>query len=264
MSRYWKGRNVSCAIRRSLAASASWMTSSGVIRSATSGPGPPLPSSRYSTIPRRPFFFSPSARLRSSGHAVVAHLTVRVHDQDGVEFAGRQPRVFGRTQDGLHVPQAFTLNATLDRLDHLPLHVLGVDAAVGAHTPRETDREPAAARTDVGDERPVTDPERVHDAARLLPCVPVRPFEQAEVARGEQPAVPLAVLGPHGWHEPRRDQESQEGRRDRRPARPEGPQTHVPLGRVAHRSRLYFRHYVARLLRQHRRPHHPHIHGPSA
>ena len=130
ISRYWNGRNVSCASRRSPAASASSNHALG---------GDAVVGLRARAEPVRLVVddAEPAVALERLGEVaqqrlLVLHLVVGVHDQHHVELLGRQPRVLGGAEHGADVAQALALHATRDGLDHLRLHVLGVDAAVRA------------------------------------------------------------------------------------------------------------------------------------
>ena len=76
--------------------------------------------------------------------------------------------------------------APLDRFEHQRLDVLGVDKAGLSDATRQTDREPAAARAEIGDHRPFGELERVHDLFGLLPLIAVGALEQAQVERWEE------------------------------------------------------------------------------
>ena len=61
------------------------------------------------------------------------------------------------------------------------------DAACEAHG------EPPRTGADVGDDRGLGDPERIHDLIGVLPDVPIGCFEEAEILRWKQAAVRLAA-----------------------------------------------------------------------
>ena len=106
---------------------ASAMTRAGSIRSSGGGPGPSRPSG------------SPRCRAARCGFRARAHIAQKrhpvLHLAVGVDDAGRRRagcQAAGgrrRAEHGAHVAQALALDAPLDRLDHLRLDVLGVDAA---------------------------------------------------------------------------------------------------------------------------------------
>ena len=114
---------------------------------------------------------------------------VRIDDDDRVEACDGEIRVASLSARSLDVLQPFALDAPLDRLEHLALHVLRVDDAIGADASRQMNREPARACADVGDLRSVGDVQHVHDLFRLLPCGAVGAFEESEIDRWKQAAV---------------------------------------------------------------------------
>jgi hypothetical protein len=95
-------------------------------------------------------------------------------------------RIGGRAEHGADVTQVLALDAASDRLDHLPLNVLGVDDAVRADSAREVHREPAACCADLRDDGALGDEERVHDLIRLLPLLAIGRFEESQIERVEQ------------------------------------------------------------------------------
>ena len=100
----------------------------------------------------------------------------------------------GGAQQRSDVRQVLALRAPADQLDHLRLDVLGVHDAVRADAAGELDREPAAARPEIGDDGAVGDPSVVHDQFGRLPLIAIGRFEQPEILRREQ-AV-LCALAP--------------------------------------------------------------------
>jgi hypothetical protein len=89
----------------------------------------------------------------------------------------------------LHVGEALGRGTTLDRREHFLLDIDGVDDSIRTNTTREANREPAAAGTDVANDRGVGDAELVHDFVRVLPHVAIGGFEEPEVLRREQSSV---------------------------------------------------------------------------
>src|SRR5262249_14208858 len=123
----------------------------------------------------------------------ILNLVVGVHDEDGVQRKVPQPWVDRRSKDRPDVVQAFARRAPFDRVDHLPLDVLGIDDSVRADLAREPYRNPSASGAQVGDRAAVADAERVHDLIWPLPGVTVWPFELTEILRTKQPGALLSV-----------------------------------------------------------------------
>ena len=115
----------------------------------------------------------------------IGKLRVGVDDEHGLQ-AGFEACVRGRPEHGRDVAQLLAFDAAADRFDHLRLDVFGEHPAVRPDPARQADREPAAARADVGDAGAVRDLQQVHDAVRLLPLVAIRRLEQDELFRREQ------------------------------------------------------------------------------
>ena len=125
------GGNPSARHQRRPAASASLMTRSGSTRSSIGGPGP-QPSLVKSTIPMRPSGFN-DLRDVPQQHDRFFHLVIRVDDQHGIELARGQPgsdAVPSIVLDAAAAP--LSSDPSVDRLDHLALDVLRVDACRSA------------------------------------------------------------------------------------------------------------------------------------
>ena len=123
---------------------------------------------------------------------------VRVDDDGGVE-SFRQPRIARRAEDGTDVRQVFHLHPLADDLQHRRLDVFGVHDAVRSDAPRDVEREPGAARPQIGDDRSVRDAERIHDLLGLLPLIAIGGVEQAEIVGLEELALRRTRLGRIGW-----------------------------------------------------------------
>ena len=111
-----------------------------------------------------------------------------------------------RAEHGDDVGVALALHAALDGLDHQSLHIDRVHSAVRADAPREPDREPSAARSEVGDDGAFRDVQRIHHLIGLLPRLAIGRFEQSEILRSEQPrlaspALPAVLLLSRRQHE---------------------------------------------------------------
>ena len=84
---------------------------------------------------------------------------IRIDHQDGVQRRGRKARVAALAEHRLHVQQSLGRHSARNRREHLRLHVLGVDRAIGPDAPRQANREPAGAGADVGNDRCLGDAE---------------------------------------------------------------------------------------------------------
>src|SRR5262245_55001222 len=75
------------------------------------------------------------------------------------------------------------LHPPVDCFNHLWLDVFCVDEPVWSDPPGQSDFEPAAACAEIGDDRAVCDPERVHDLVGLVPLVAIGRFKQPKILR---------------------------------------------------------------------------------
>src|SRR5207237_285221 len=103
--------------------------------------------------------------------------------------------IAGRAEHRPHVEKVFALDALPDRFDHRALDVLRVHDSIWTDAASEVQCEPAAAGTDVRDDRSIRDAERVHDLLRLLPLVAIRRFEQPEILCFEELPLCFALRG---------------------------------------------------------------------
>ena len=108
------------------------------------------------------------------GRAVL-EVVVGVDDEHEIDAAVGKGRIFEAAEDHLHVGQVFLRHALPKVFVHLLVDVDRVDLPVGPGCRRETKREIAASRAEVGDAIPRTDAERGDHPLRLLPFVPRSP-----------------------------------------------------------------------------------------
>jgi len=145
------------------------------------------------------------------------HFMERVDDEDRVQRAGGETRVGRCAPDGANVLQPFFLHATLMASIISRWMSSAYTDAVRPDAPGETDGEPAASGTEVGDDSAVGDAERIHDLIGFLPGVAIRCLEQAEVRRQEQTPVPRLRFGHQRHRGPRHHA------KDNEDGRPGGP-----------------------------------------
>ena len=116
----------------------------------------------------------------------IFHLVECVDDQHSVcPCVRRQLWIVVFPQDGCHVVQSLTFDASLYRFDHQALHVDCIHPAEPSDTARETHREPSAPGAEIRDGRPFCDAKRVHDLVRFLPRLTIGRLEQTQVLRCE-------------------------------------------------------------------------------
>ena len=112
----------------------------------------------------------------------VGDFVVDLQHQRGIERAGREFGVVGRTQQGLNVRQMLSLGAILDGGDVLRVNVLSDDAAARRNAAGGADAEPAATGANVGHGAAGLNVEQVHNAVDLEPLFAARIFEDVKVA----------------------------------------------------------------------------------
>src|SRR5260221_9289302 len=137
-----------------------------------------------------------AARLQRAGDVAqqddwVLYLRERVDDENGVQGIWRQAgkRVVVLAEHGLHVGEAFALDAPLDRFNHQPLHIFRIDETARSHPPRKSNREPATSRAEIRYRAVFRDLQRIHYLLALLPGFAIRRLEQTQILPREDPSL---------------------------------------------------------------------------